>query len=166
MKRIPALISSLAVVILIFLSPAAWAASSISTELVYESENMAVVRLNCISHTDGSFTASTEILPPGGNYYYWSKGFTLGHAFAVNGASGYPDTAGTVTITDGFGNQIIGSTAGDTLTLSTSASGTALLAVERASSQRACIHKWYATIGDTQSGSATSYFSVYLVFRK
>jgi hypothetical protein len=140
----------------------AQAASTITPSIVYESPSVVVLKLHCVSHTDGSFTASTAIpLTP---WNYTTGGWKLKHAYATNGASGYPDTSGTVTITDATGQQIIGSTAGDTLTLSTSASATALLVIDRASSQRPASFQYYVTISDTQSGTATSVFDIYLVF--
>lgn len=161
MKRFSILLGLLAVLCFASVS---LAASSIDTSLAYDSQNLKVLRLKCVSHTDGSFTASTLI--SGAAWEYWSGGWVIAHAYAVNGASGNPDTAGTVTITDALGQQLIGSTAGDTLTLSTSASGVALLVIDRASKQRAVTAKLYATIGDTQSGSATSYFDIYIVFSR
>ena len=143
----------------------AMAASQIDATIISESEGMRVIRLHCVSHTDGTFTAATEIaLPDGLNY--WVGGWVLGHAVALNGAANYPNTAGTVTITNGASHQIVGSTATDTLTLSTSASGQAQLSASRSPAQRPCYDKYYITIGDTQSGTATSVFDIDIVFEK
>ena len=156
--------SALIAVFCLLFVPNLFAQTITSSFFAGDGSNQVVVKLACTSAADGTFTAST--LLDLGAYDYWKQGWYLAHAYAINNASGNPDTAGTVTITDAQGQQLVGSTVGDTLTLSTSASGTAYLSVDRASFQRPVVSKLYVTIGDTQSGAATSTFTIYLVLKK
>lgn len=117
-----------------------------------------------VSANDGTYTASTAINV--GNVQYWKQDFFLLHAYAINRASGNPDQAGTVTITDAAEQQLVGSTVGDTLTLSTSASGGAYLSASRSAAQRPVTHPLTVTIGDTQSGAAVTTFDLYILLGK
>jgi hypothetical protein len=143
----------------------AFAASSLTCSVAGGGRVFDLIKCVAVSDSDGTFTAST-LLTVGNGIQYWSQDAVLAHAYAINRSSGQPDTAGTVTITDAAGQQIVGATVGDTLTLSTSASGGAYLSADRASSQRPVMMPLYITIGDTQSGAATSTFDLYLLLRK
>jgi hypothetical protein len=142
-----------------------WAASSMTVTVDGGSQNQFILKVACTSHTDGTFT-SYQITQADAKTDYWKRDWYLGDAFVVNGASGQPDTAGAVTITDETGRQLVGTSAGDTLSVSTSASGTGYLSASRGAAQRSIFKKLTIGIGDTQSGSATSTFTLYLVFVK
>lgn len=160
MKRL-----KIALCVLAFAFSAQAASNMDDVRIVIDAPNMKVIKVRAVSHTDGSYTELT-VLSPDRIGEYWTQGFYLADVYAVNGTSGYPDTAGTVTITDSSGRQLVGSTAGDTLTLSTSASGVAYLSSARSAAQRAIPSKLYTTITDTQSGSATTAIDLYLVLVK
>lgn len=160
MKRIILVVSF----ILLFSLPC-MAAESITCTTAGGTNERLLIKCVCVSAADGTFTASTKVTLPGSTQY-WGYGYYLAHAYAINRSSGQPDTAGTVTITDEQGQQLVGSTVGDTLTLSTSASGGAYLSADRASSQRPVTSPIALTIGDTQSGAATSTFDLYLLLKK
>jgi hypothetical protein len=121
--------------------------------------------LLCTAHTDGTFTSTvidnTDMLPARDRYEYWQAGYYLLNAWTVNDASTYP-SSGAVTITDSSGQQIIGTSATDTLTLSTSASGVGYFSVTRGAGQRAITNQLTISVSDT--GSAANIFYLYLVF--
>jgi hypothetical protein len=149
--------------LMLVMSETAFAAESIVFSVAGGSQNHMLIKALCTSAADGTFTASTKVNI---GQTYWNNDFKIGHAYAINGAASNPDTAGTVTITDEAGQQLVGATVGDTLTLSTSASTGAYLSIDRASSQRAVTSPLYLTIGDTQSGAATSIFNLYILLTK
>jgi hypothetical protein len=140
-----------------------FAVESIVFSIAGGSQNQMLIKAVCTSAADGTFVSLTKVNV---SQQYWNKDFYLAHAYAVNGASSQPDTAGTVTITDEGGMQLVGATAGDTLTLSTSASAVAYLSIDRGKGQRPVTSPLYLTIGDTQSGAATSVFTLYLLLSK
>lgn len=143
----------------------AFAAESITCSMAGGSQTQNLIKCVCVSGADGAYTASTALVV-GNGIEYWKSDFFLLHAYAVNRAAGNPDTAGTVTVTDQAGQQLIGSTVGETLTLSTSASGSAYLSAARSATQRPVTHPLYLTIGDTQSGAAETTFDLYLLLGK
>lgn len=120
--------------------------------------NMVLIKLSCVAHTDGTF-ASADIDDARPDPY-WSGGYRILDAWVVNDATTYP-AAGAVTIVDATTRQLIGTTAGDTLTLSTSASGVAYLSVDRGSGQRAVTSK--LSISTTTTTTNGSIFTVYLL---
>ena len=148
---------------------AAFAASSMiaSRESSGSTDDVLLVKVTCIAHTDGTFTDTypngKQITTAEIGFDYWKRGFFLMDAWAVNPASTYP-TAGAVTITDETGRQIVGTNATDTLTLSTAASGVGYLTIERASGQRAVTSKLTVAISDT--GSAANTLNLYLLMRR
>ena len=160
MKRI---IIGICLMLFVFAS-SAFALSVMTFSIAGGSSTQMLIAVNCTSHTDGTFTASTKL--DLGSNQYWNKDFSIAHAYVVNNATGQPDTAATVTIADEKGQQLIGSTVGDTLTVSTSASGVGYLSIDRGSKQRSVTSPLYITIGDTQSGTATSTFTLYILLSK
>jgi hypothetical protein len=121
--------------------------------------------LLCTAAADGTFTSrdiTIANIPAKDRYAYYENGYYLLDAWAVNDATTYPGS-GAVTITSG-GRQLVGTTAGDTLTLSTSASGVAYLSASRGASQRAVTGALNIAVTDT--GSAANIFTLYLVLGK
>lgn len=158
MKRI-----ALFIVIASLLAGQAFAASSmVASRLDGSTDDVLLIKVAGVAHTDGTFT-SKQITASEIGFDYWKRGFFLVDAWAVNPASTYP-TAGAVTITDETGRQIVGTSATDTLTLSTSASGVGYLVIERASGQRAVTSKLTIAISDT--GSAANTLDLYLLMRR
>ena len=123
--------------------------------------NMMVIKAVFTANSDGTITTKTFNESNLGTYY--TQGYFLVHAFTINDATTYP-ASGTVTISDALGQQLIGSTAGDTLTLSTAASGLALLASTRSAAQRPVSSVLNAVV--TNTGSAANIFTLYLVLSK
>ena len=161
----------LAVLALFLLAGQALAASSmtVTVDSISQDGSQMVVKIAATAHTDGTFDnrtiATTDIVKStlGLRAEYYQLGYSLKNAYAVNPASTYP-TSGAVTITDSNGNVLVGTAAGDTLTLSTSASGVALLSIERGSGQRAVTKPLTIAVSDT--GSAANTFTLYLVLGK
>ena len=120
--------------------------------------NFVLIKLSCVAHTDGTF-ASADIDDASPDPY-WSGGYRIVDAWVVNDATTYP-AAGAVTVKDATTRELIGTNAGDTLTLSTAASGVAYLVVDRASSQRAVTSK--LSISTTTTTTNGSIFTVYLL---
>lgn len=126
--------------------------------------NILILKITATSGTTGLYTANTVITAALAKSDYHKMGYFLGHAYVVNGAV-YPDQAATVTIADTNGQQIVGSTVGDTLTVSTASAGAAgYLVSTRGTAQRPCFDLYNITIADTQSGTATTVLYLYLVF--
>lgn len=150
------------------LASLAFAAESVSV-VSYGQTNqgkMFILKMTAQSGTTGLYTANRVITAAEAGFDYHKAGYFLAHCYAVNHASTYPDTAGTVTVADANGQQIVGSTVGDTLTLSTSASGVGYMSESRSLTQRPVYDLLNVTIADTQSGTATSVVYIYFVFVK
>jgi hypothetical protein len=151
----------LIVLAVLLVASSAFAARTMSIDTRYAESvdrNMVLIKLSCVAHTDGTF-ASADI-DDNRPDPYWSKGYKLLDAWVVNDATTYP-AAGAVTIVDTTTRQLVGTTAGDTLTLSTSASGVAYLAIDRGSGQRAVTSK--LSISTTTTTTNGSIFTVYLL---
>ena len=160
MKRI-----CLVVAVLVLMAVNAFAASSIVlVPPVYESQDKGqlIIPLLCTAHTDGTFDNKVLTNAVVG-FDYFAKGYYLGHAYAVNSATD-DHTSGAVTITDSTTQQIVGSTVGDTLTLSTTASGVGYLSASRGASQRPVAYPLTIAVSDT--GSTAVVFTLYLVLVK
>ncbi len=151
-----------------------WAAES-WTVTSYGQANqgaMFVIKAIAQSGTTGLYTANRVITAAEAGFDYHRAGYCLLHAYAINDGTSYPNQAATVSIHDATGLQLVGSSAGDTLTLSTSAgslldgTGTAQLSAARSAGQRPVNSLINLTIADTQSGSATSIVTIYLVFAR
>jgi hypothetical protein len=140
--------------VLLFLSGfPVYAASTITATANTLESGAVLVVVDCIAHTDGTFTSTMINLPQ-------IKGKRIINAWTVNNFTTYP-ASGAVTITDATGQQLIGSTVGDTLTLSTSAAGVAHLVIDRGSGQRTIV----ANIGIAVSTVTTNSgrFTLYLL---
>jgi hypothetical protein len=122
--------------------------------------NRLVIKLVCTAEADGTF-ADTQITAAHIGWNYWQAGYFLLDAWAVNSATNDHTNAAVVTITDETTHQIIGATAGDTLTLSQSASGVAYASMSRSAGQRAVTSK--LTIGIADTGSTSTVQTIYLV---
>jgi hypothetical protein len=94
---------------------------------------------------------------------YKYMGYYLVTAWAVNPAATYP-TSGAVTITSASGLQLIGSVAGDTLTLSTASTGVAQITNSILPIKRPIAD--VLTIAVTDTGTAANQFSLYLLFAR
>jgi hypothetical protein len=133
--------------------------------------SMVLLKLTATAHTDGEFSAVTHTLSNSvityktkfGTWYY-DSGYVLAHAWVVNSATDDHTNAAVVTITDATGQVIVGAAVGDTLALSTAASGIAYLVIDRASSQRAVTSALTIAIADT--GSTATVQTIYLLLRK
>jgi hypothetical protein len=161
MKRI-----FLVVAILILMVGNAFAASSIVlVPPVYESQdkNQMVITLLCTAHTDGTFDSKILTNTVVG-FDYYNKGYYIIDAFAVNSATDDHTNAAVVTITDATGHQLIGATAGDTLSLSQTASAIAYLSIDRGRGQRAVTS--YLTVAIADTGSTATVQTLYIVLGK
>lgn len=129
-----------------------------------------VVAVALTSETDGTFTSYqiTNADIPARRLgirqavEYWDAGYYLLDAWITNGASSYPDTAGAITVTIESGKQLVGTSSGDTLSASTSASGVGQLSAARSAGQRGVTGRLTVASGDTQSGTATTVNTLYL----
>lgn len=153
-------ILSIVLALVLFAVPA-FAASSMTPNLKYyqsKTTDQRVISVVCTAHTDGTFTdynlADTNWTP------YFEEGYYIGHMWAVNSATD-DHTSGAVTITDATTQQLIGSTAGDTLTLSTAASGVAYLSASRGATQRPVTSQLTIAVSDT--GSTAVVFTLYIL---
>ena len=148
-----------------FCANIAFAASSMNVTVIEKTKDLTrlTIKVVCTAHTDGTFT-DKEITSAEVGFDYWKFGLRLGHAFAVNSATDDHTNAAVVTITDSIGQQIVGATVGDTLTLSQTASATAHLVIDRPSSQRSIIAPITIAIADT--GSTATVQTLYLIFIK
>lgn len=156
------LLKTLVVVFILLVSVNVFAASSIVlAPPVYESQDkgQVVIALTCTAHTDGTFDnkALTEAIV---GLPYFIRGYYIGHVWAVNSATD-DHTSGAVTITDATTQQLVGATAGDTLTLSTAASGVAYLSSARSASQRPVTSQLTIAVSDT--GSTAVVFTLYIL---
>lgn len=153
------------VVILMFVASTSFAARTMTIDpRSYESINreIIIIKLVCTAHTDGTFAAADiEDARP---EPYWGEGYYLLDVWAVNSATDDHTNASVVTITDATGRQVIGTTAGDTLTLSQSASGIAYASMSRSAAQRAVTSQLTIAIADT--GSTATVQTIYLVLGK
>jgi len=159
------------VLMVFFFSTFSIAASSMTESQYYlsESKQLMTIKLVCVSDTDGTFSTKSinpALVSAGLPVSYENFGYSIADVIVKNNATGQPDTAGAVTITDATGRQLVGATAGDTLSVSTSASGVAYLSIDRGGGQRAVFGQLIVAIADTQSGVATSTFTMYIVLRK
>lgn len=129
-------------------------------------QSVHVIKVACVAHTDGTFdskTISEAIASAGLPKPYYQMAYRISNITAINPASGYPTVAATVTVTDSVTRkQLVGSTAGDTLTLSTSASGQAQLVIDRGGGQRLVTNPLTVAISDT--GTAANMFDLYIEF--
>jgi hypothetical protein len=154
--------------LVILMAGNAFAAASSVTLVppVYESasKNQLIIPLLCVADSsDGTFVAKTLTAAIVG-FNYFTQGYYLGHAWTVNDATTYPSTAATITITDANGQQLTGTTAGDTLTVATTASGIGMLSAARGAAQRPVTSNLIITISDTGDHAET--FMLYLVLIK
>ena len=170
MKRI------LIILAILFFSFNAWAASSIVAAtgtrggISFESPDgkILVLKLTCTAHTDGNFdnkTLDSSVITALTKFaaYYYDSGYYLADVYAINSATD-DHTSGAVTITDASTRQLVGTTAGDTLTLSTAASGIAHLSASRGVAQRSVSSPLVIAVSDT--GSTAVVFTLYLVLVK
>jgi hypothetical protein len=147
-------------VLLVLASSAAWAASSMTVSHFHNSYglNVHVIKVAAVAETDGTFTSKTineAVASAGLPKPYYQMGYFLIAAWAVNPAATYP-TSGAVTITDSTGLVLVGTGAGDTLTLSTSASGLAQLSIDRSGSQRLVTSPLTIAIGSVGSSALST----------
>jgi len=152
------------VVAIVLISVNAFAASSMTPNLKYfesKERTVRIISIVCTAHTDGTFNNYT--LSDSNSIPYYQEGFFLADVFSVNSATD-DHTSGAVTITDASTRQLIGTTAGDTLTLSTAASGVGYLSVTRGVSQRSVSSPLVIAVSDT--GSTAVVFTLYLVLVK
>jgi hypothetical protein len=127
------------------------------------SGNVVRVTAVCTAAADGTFTSRTISATDLG-FDYRNSGYSLADVWAVNSATDDHTNAAVVTITDATGRQLVGATAGDTLSLSTVASGIAYLSIDRGSGQRAITSLLTIAIADT--GSTSTVQTLYLIFKK
>ena len=155
-----------AFILIVLSTGSALAASSmvvLSVQPIPTSEaKLLYIKITCSAETDGTFTNETFDATDFG-YNYTRAGYALIDAWAVNGAATYPTSAGTVTLADTSARQLVGATAGDTLTVSTSASGVAQLLVERGSGQRRIVDRMVISIGNI---GASKIFTLHMLFQK
>ena len=166
MKRI---ISILTVILVMAFYGSAMAASSMVPTPYGQSDkgSILVIKIVCTAHTDGTFTntdATQQITAAHVGFEYWKSGYYLLHAYAVNSATDDHTNAAVVTITDETGQQLVGATVGDTLSLSQTASATAYLSSARSAGQRPITSKITPTIADT--GSTATVQTLYIVLGK
>lgn len=136
------------------------ASSMVAKSYGQPGKNMLVIAIVCTAHTDGTFT-SEEITSAEVGQEYWKGGFYLAHAWAVNSATDDHTNAAVVTVTDSTGQQVVGATVGDTLTLSQTASATAYLSASRSAAQRPVVAPLTVAIADT--GSTATVQTIYLL---
>ena len=161
---------ALILLVLALISGQSFAASSmVASRQAGSTDDVLVIKVACIAHTDGTFD-DKQITAAEIGFDYWLRGYKIDHASAVNPTTGYATTAATVTVADETGQQLIGSVAGDTLTLSTAAynaatgAGVAYLVIDRGGGQRPVTSKLTVKISDT--GSAANTLSLYLWLRR
>lgn len=150
---------------LITVSSAAWAASSMTVSHHHNSYglNVHVIKLACVAETDGTFTNKTiseAIASAGLPKVYYQMGYFLIAAWAVNPAATYP-TSGAVTITDSTGLVLVGTGAGDTLTLSTASNGVTQITNNVQAIKRPIVGQ--LTVAVTDTGTAANTFTLYLL---
>jgi hypothetical protein len=158
-------IISIALALVLFAVPAFAASSMIPTIKFYQSqdEKIRIIKVACVAHTDGAFSPVLQITDADSTKPYYDQGYVLGHAWAVNDATTYP-ASGALTLTDESGQQIVGTNAGDTLTLSTAASGVGYLSIDRGSKQRSVVSK--LTVAWSTTTTNGSIFTLYLLLSK
>lgn len=157
---------SLIIVLLFAFASASFAASLITPSIIYGDpgkDSVVVIKLTCLAASDGTFD-DYQIVDTISSVKYWQGKYYLGHAFAVNSATDYHTNAAVVTIKDSFTQQIVGTTVGDTLTLSQAASGVAYLVDGRSAVQRPVVGLLTISIADT--GSTATLQTIYLVLIK
>jgi hypothetical protein len=131
---------------------------------------MILLKLTCTADsTDGTFVStalSSSVITYKTKFgtWYYDSGYVLAHAWVVNSATDDHTNASVVTITDATGQVIVGAAVGDTLTLSTAASGIAYLVVDRGSAQRAVTSALTIAIADT--GSTATVQTIYLLLQR
>ncbi len=150
---------SFSLFLFLFLTVSAFAAGSVVLASVERFPNststtQVVLSYTCTSDaSDGTLPAKT-ITSSDIGFNYYSQGFYLIDARAVNPAANYPTASQAITLTDSDGFQLIGSTGGDTLAHSTSASGVGYFSTTRDPSQREVIRA--LTIGAIGSSVGNS----------
>ena len=165
------------VAIFLLLCGSAFGASSIVPSIYLASPgpngqgwgNVLLIKMVCTAHTDGTFDSreiTTADIPSKNfgnlpNVPYYQAGYYLAHAWAVNSATDDHTNAAVVTITDSTGQQVVGATVGDTLTLSQTASATAYLSASRVAAQRPVVAPITAAIADT--GSTATVQTIFLL---
>jgi hypothetical protein len=160
MKRI-----LLAVVLSLALAVNAFAASSMVVTPYGQSDqgNVFILKVIATAHTDGTFD-SKQITASEAGFDYHKAGYRLADIWVVNSATDDHTNAAVVTITDETTRQIVGTAAGDTLSLSQTASGVAYLSIDRGSGQRTISSLITIAIADT--GASATVQTFYLVFTK
>jgi hypothetical protein len=121
------------------------------------------ISVACTANADGTFDA-VELSSALVGFEYWLESYRLANAWAKNPASNYPTAAAVVTITDSNYQELVGAIAGDTLTLSTAASGLAQLSVDRSSGQRIATGPLTLSIADT--GAAANSVTINIVLER
>jgi hypothetical protein len=165
MKRLLIIVSTF---LLIFGTMNAQAASKMSATVTPLTSNTALMTIPCVANTDGTFDNFTISMADIA-YVIQLEGYAITNAWAVNSATD-DHISGAVTITDATGQVLIGTLAGDTLTLSTAAynatthAGVALLSIDRGSKQRTIISPITIEVSDT--GSTAVVFTLYLLLSK
>lgn len=101
--------------------------------------NLVVLSYTCTSDASAGTLPAKAITVADVGFNYYSQGYYLLDARTINDATNYPTTGVAVTLTDSDGTQFIGSTVGETLTPSTSASGIGYFSASRTPSQRAIV---------------------------
>ena len=150
----------LTLTLLFFLTTNAFALSSMVVTRPIEHKTAVLVKVVCTGHTDGSWTPKVlTVAEMGGDYT--KMGWRIGHAWVVNSATDN-HTAETITITDDTGQQLIGSTVGDTLAISAVASAITYLSIDRGSAQRSVTGLLTITPSDA-SGAAAVVFTLYIL---
>jgi len=132
------------------------------TNLIAPSINtpVALLKVVCIADSAAATFVSTQLVT---GVRYWEYGYSIADVWAVNDATTYP-AAGAVTITDETTRQLVGTTAGDTLTLSTAASGVGYLTIDRGSGQRAVTSKLTVAVSTITTNSGK--FTLYILLRR
>ena len=133
MKRLIGIIAALAVVLL---AAQAFAAGSCGTPTLYSTSDggrVIELRISCTSDSSDGSVPDVMITESGQIKY---GGFKITDVTTVNPGSSQPTSAGAISIADALGRQLVGTTVGDTISHSTSASGKGYLTIDRGSSQR------------------------------
>jgi hypothetical protein len=98
--------------------------------------SMIVLWYTCTSDSSAGTLPAKDITNAEVGMNYYSQGYVLANANTISSASVQPTTGVAVTLADADGVQLIGSSCGDTLTPSTSASGVGYYSSARSASQR------------------------------
>jgi hypothetical protein len=155
MKKLIIALSIIALVVCAGIPTESLAASSISVGgySLQGDGNQLVIKLDCIAHTDGTFT-SYEIPETNPAVPYQAQGYYLYEVWSVNDATTYPTIAAAVTLTSAQGMQVLKT---GEMSLSTLASGISEASLAKF---RSVNSKLTIAIGDT--GTAANILTIYI----